>query len=1210
MNSTTLARPALGQIASLGDLYDARTDTFTTISLFSKFLPASAVTVTDNHSSDIKYIHSDTFKEKFTQFGITPQLSASVAAGLIGVGGSGRYLTSQRDTKLSVQSSLIYNITTVNERVNFQLEELEHNLALGLLRDNIATHVVSEINWGSRNVVTLRQSVSHWEDQSRVAVTVKAQLQAMKSGISGEFTHEKTQSGSDTTFEVVVEADVVATDGLMPKDLVSAEAFIGNVLKYVKATNGGKGKPILYYLLPLDSLARLLNVKVARQIAFRELGSDCAEQFIQAFDEIADVRQRIKGHQSLLQMYSQYIPSNELASCTTAMLQVNTLEARLRTEYGKAITDVRAGKANETVLWRILNNFRDSEPSLEQIAKLDFGSTKEKVRLINDFVSKGAQYIGFNGESLDLELARALDSDVLVFSFSQASRRECADWSQNVNLLYQLLKEDAALPRILLHDYDAAGEELLRSKITLYRNTRVFIENVLDKQRTDAKKPLARYHSAHLEQTGASKPVKRIAVRIQCLAKQCTASTKYDWMCSECGSQIEYNRMDSYIYCDCGRCDYRSWDFRCPNRDHGREFSEYPEDPLRDLLENLAPFDECNILILGRTGVGKSTWINSLANYLTYGSLDDATAAKALIWKIPFSFTTYTTDKIGNYSAIKVQAGFDDFGNEPGGNSPQLEEHDGSTGVSGTQRTREHTIFFNECRVRLIDTPGIGDTRGASQDKENMADILSVLQLYPKLHGILILLRPNDQRLDIMFRFCMQELLSHLHRDAAKNIAFGFTNTRGTNYQPGDSLVPLTQLLQALPDIDIAIRRHNVYCFDSESFRYLAAYKQHNLSLGPLEENANSWERSVSESTRLIEYFQGLEPHSVTSSVNLYELRTCIVAMAQPMAMIAQAIKNSIDVNKDDMKALDMNAGRRKELEGLLRVKVSTVAIKPIDKPSTTCHDKECIRPVGTNSWGRDGKQVMTTVFQSMCHSPCYLTGIQVENLGHPKLQGCSAMEGETCKVCKHSWKVHLHVDYEQVVGTSEVDDPTIVDMLSANADFADMKRTAIAVKEVRIEELQSELQELTSAAAQFSVFLRRNAIMPYNDATLEHLDRAIEEEKGKVAVGGSRDRLEQLCQYRQQYEKEVEILDEYMNEGENSRILDRKGIEVLVQRLHSLKHYGQSLKDMGTVVNGLRFLERRERPQKASTTKRSTWRSWNPVPRAALNMHLLGWKS
>lgn len=64
----------------------------------------------------------------------------------------------------------------------------------------------------------------------------------------------------------------------------------------------------------------------------------------------------------------------------------------------------------------------------------------------------------------------------------------------------------------------------------------------------------------------------------------------------------------------------------------------------------------------------------------------------------------------------------------------------------------------------------------------------------------------------------------------------------------------------------------------------------------------------------------------------------------------------------------------------------------------------------------------------------------------------------------------------------------------------------------------------LQNAAAQFSIFLKRNAIMPYNDATLEYLDRHLEDEGSKVVAGGSRDKLERLTQYRMQYEQQVHI--------------------------------------------------------------------------------------
>ena len=116
---------------------------------------------------------------------------------------------------------------------------------------------------------------------------------------------------------------------------------------------------------------------------------------------------------------------------------------------------------------------------------------------------------------------------------------------------------------------------------------------------------------------------------------------------------------------------------------------------------------------------------------------------------------------------------------------------DGTKGQSATQKTLVHSVQIGNYAVRLFDTPGIGDTRGAAQDTENMADILSVLSNYEKLHGILILLKPNNSRLTLMFRFCIKELLTHLHRDATQNMVFGFTNTRGSNYKPGDTFAPL-----------------------------------------------------------------------------------------------------------------------------------------------------------------------------------------------------------------------------------------------------------------------------------------------------------------------------------------------------------------------------------------------------------------------------------
>lgn len=132
------------------------------------------------------------------------------------------------------------------------------------------------------------------------------------------------------------------------------------------------------------------------------------------------------------------------------------------------------------------------------------------------------------------------------------------------------------------------------------------------------------------------------------------------------------------------------------------------------------PLDELNILILGRTSVGKSTWINAFVNYLLHPSLDDGLKAEKLSWVIPFAFRTYSVNEDGEFEDLKFQVAFDQLPSSPSTPNQKIgvQEQDGSAGGSATQRTVVHKVQIGRRLVRLIDTPGIGDTRGAAKDRE------------------------------------------------------------------------------------------------------------------------------------------------------------------------------------------------------------------------------------------------------------------------------------------------------------------------------------------------------------------------------------------------------------------------------------------------------------------------------------------------------------
>ena len=50
-------------------------------------------------------------------------------------------------------------------------------------------------------------------------------------------------------------------------------------------------------------------------------------------------------------------------------------------------------------------------------------------------------------------------------------------------------------------------------------------------------------------------------------------------------------------------------------------------------------------------------------------------------------------------------------------------------GESSTLNARSHTFDYKGGKLRLIDTPGIGDTGGREQDKKNFQNTLSLLAI-------------------------------------------------------------------------------------------------------------------------------------------------------------------------------------------------------------------------------------------------------------------------------------------------------------------------------------------------------------------------------------------------------------------------------------------------------------------------------------------------
>uniref|UniRef100_A0A915CUQ5 G domain-containing protein n=1 Tax=Ditylenchus dipsaci TaxID=166011 RepID=A0A915CUQ5_9BILA len=314
--------------------------------------------------------------------------------------------------------------------------------------------------------------------------------------------------------------------------------------------------------------------------------------------------------------------------------------------------------------------------------------------------------------------------------------------------------------------------------------------------------------------------------------------------------------------------------------------------PVSPILKSMHECTERNILFLSETGNGKSTFINAFKNYVTYPSFDDALkAARAgeSMFLVPASFSISLN---GKHQSVRV------------GDPDDKNENTTFGGGSATRASATYVFESSVGRLGLVDTPGMGDTEGLDKDKMNVANIVSHLSSIENIHCICILLKPN----------------CHLHKSAVNNIVFCFTGSRGTQYQPGDTLDALKALLAEVEEkygVKIALTDSTKYCLDNDSFRFLV----HLLM-------ASSTVRAIASAWL---------PTLLNQTVELNEARRIIEVVSPVLAKISQSIQSNLSALKmreEELQKIDI---MQEGVADKLMVPVVTMEVRQLDHPRTVC---------------------------------------------------------------------------------------------------------------------------------------------------------------------------------------------------------------------------------------------------------------------------------
>ncbi|CAG8838381.1 18701_t:CDS:2, partial [Gigaspora margarita] len=491
--------------------------------------------------------------------------------------------------------------------------------------------------------------------------------------------HVNVETGSHNTtnqFSIKLLGDFIPDK--ISRSFEDARELLSNLPLYIQTYNDGKGVPIEYTLYPLSELSKMLSQNSSVDRMIKELSEETILRVEQIFNDLFKSKQKLNDLHNDVKSISQFIPDELFDEISKHVQEVNLEEARFRRELSTCLINIRS----ETSIASFINKYK---------------SVSMKADLLPILKARGMEYLSKNLTIKQILLEHPknhvyifFDTDDYIINIDSPVWNAFLDISSMNEGSSKFFIVDPTLYTGIDRPNNPVIHHYINGRLSSsdYYNdkNKLFTSNIIKFNTLPCIKP-------------NYSPNKKERLMVPCprsLTNDCS-HLDCEWTCIRCEQYVEYG-YNEHLYCGCGENKIDHCEFKCNNSLHISGYIPFDQNKLAEFLP-VVPREEINILLL-----------------------DDAISGE--IDALITSSFTITNENCETKTITIVSKDEDE---------PDVVDN---VGRSSTKECGVYVFHAGENKIRFIDTPGIGDTRGIEYDKKNIENILKNIRYHEYLDGI------------------------------------------------------------------------------------------------------------------------------------------------------------------------------------------------------------------------------------------------------------------------------------------------------------------------------------------------------------------------------------------------------------------------------------------------------------------------------------------